>query len=359
MDNLPTVIVIPAYDPPAVFHDLVRRLTARDGYLVVVVDDGSHADYQQEFKRLPKSAVLLRHEKNRGKGAALKTALRYIIDHEIACGGCVTADADEKHRLEDILRVAKALRKNGDKIVLGCRSFNRRVPGMIRFGNAVTRWVFRSKTGVKVSDTQSGLRGFPRKYLEALAEIEGMRYEYETNVLLWACEKKIPFFEVPVEIDYTGRKTFIHFHIIRDSFLIYEKLLKFTGVSFTAFLIDYGLVLLFRAVTGGWPERASLVFAVIAARVCSSTYSFTLNRFLVFKNKENVLRRALQFYLLAGILMVSSYVLLDLTTIIMPGPLWLAKPVTDGILFFVNYFVQNKVIFKKKKHLEEKDADQK
>lgn len=349
MEKLPTVIVIPAYDPPAVFHDLVRRLAARDGYLVIVVDDGSHADYQAEFKRLPKTAVVLRHEKNRGKGAALKTALSYIIDKKIICAGCVTADADEKHRLEDILRVAKALRKSGDKIVLGCRTFNKRVPGLIRFGNAITRWVFRAKTGVRVSDTQSGLRGFPRKYFEALAEIEGMRYEYETNVLLWACEQKIPFAEVPTEVDYTGRKTFIHFHPVRDSILIYAKLLKFTTVSFTAFLLDYGLVLWFRALTGGWPGRVSLVFTVTAARACSSTYSFTLNRFMVFRSKGDVLMRAVQFYLLAGILMASSYALLDLTTIIMPGPLWIAKPVTDAILFFVNYFVQNKVIFKKKK----------
>ncbi len=357
MENLPTVIVIPAYDPPAVFHDLVRRLAARDGYLVVVVDDGSHADYQDEFKLLPKSVVLLRHEKNRGKGAALKTALRYIVDHEIACAGCVTADADEKHRLEDILRVAKALRKNEDKIVLGCRSFNKRVPGLIRFGNAVTRWVFRTKTGVKVSDTQTGLRGFPCKYLEQLSEIDGMRYEYETNVLLWACEQKIPFAEVPTEVDYTGRKTFIHFHVIRDSILIYAKLLKFTTISFTAFLLDYGLVLWFRMLTGSWPERVSLVFTVVAARACSSTYSFTLNRFMVFKSKGDVWKRAVQFYLLAGILMASSYVLLDLTTIIMPGPLWIAKPITDAILFFVNYFVQNNVIFRKKHRAEEKQRN--
>ena len=357
MDNLPTVIIIPAYDPPAVFPDLVRRLSARDGYLVVVVDDGSHTDYQDEFKKLPKSAVLLRHDKNRGKGAALKTALRYIVDKKIECSGCVTADADEKHRLEDILRVAKALRKNEDKIILGCRSFTKRVPGLIRFGNAVTRWVFRTKTGVKVSDTQTGLRGFPRKYLEQLIEIDGMRYEYETNVLLWACEQKIPFTEVPTEVDYTGRKTFIHFHPIRDSILIYAKLLKFTTISFTAFLLDYGLVLWFRTLTGSWPERVSLVFTVVAARACSSTYSFTLNRFVVFRSKGDVFMRAVQFYLLAGILMALSYVLLDLTTIIMPGPLWIAKPITDGILFFVNYFVQNKVIFKKKSRVEEKQKN--
>jgi len=349
MDNLPTVIVIPAYDPPAVFHDLVRRLTARDGYLVVVVDDGSHADYQAEFNRLPKAAVILRHEKNRGKGAALKTALRYIVDRKIECSGCVTADADEKHRLEDILQVAKALRKNKDKIVLGCRSFNKRVPNMIRFGNAVTRRVFRTKTGVKVSDTQTGLRGFPRKHLEALTEIEGMRYEYETNVLLWACEQKIPFVEIPTEVDYTGRKTFIHFHPIRDSILIYAKLLKFTTISFTAFLLDYGLVLLLRSITGSWPERVSLVFTVVAARICSSTYSFMLNRFMVFRSKGDIWMHAVQFYLLAGILMALSYGLLDLTTIIMPGPLWIAKPITDAILFFINYFVQNKVIFRKRK----------
>ena len=354
MENLPTVIIIPAYDPPAVFHDLVRRLSARDGYLVVVVDDGSHKEYRQEFKLLPKTAVLLSHEKNRGKGAALKTALRYIVEQKIECFGCVTADADDKHRLEDILRVAKALRKNEDKIVLGCRTFNKRVPKLIRFGNALTRRVFRAKTGVKVADTQSGLRGFPRKYLEALSEIDGMRYEYETNVLLWACEQKILFVEVATEVDYTGRKTFIHFHPIRDSILIYAKLLKFTTISFTAFLLDYGLVLLFRTLTGSWPERVSLVFTVVAARACSATYSFTLNRFLVFKSKDNLWRRAAQFYLLAGVLMASSYALLDLTTIVMPGPLWIAKPITDGILFFVNYFVQNKLIFRKNKSLKER-----
>ena len=77
-------VIIPAYEPDARMTELVKDLASK-GECVVIVDDGSGKDYEGLFDEamsvLGDSGILLRHEVNRGKGAALKTAFKYVIDN--------------------------------------------------------------------------------------------------------------------------------------------------------------------------------------------------------------------------------------------------------------------------------------
>ena len=72
-------------------------------------------------------------------------------------------------------------------MVLGVRAFSGRVPLRSRVGNSLTRWAFRAASGVGVSDTQTGLRGYPAGELDWLLKVPGDRYEYELSTLLSAC----------------------------------------------------------------------------------------------------------------------------------------------------------------------------
>ena len=172
-------------------------------------------------------------------GPPLKTGLAYIEKH---CGPnsvIVTVDADGQHRANDAMKLCEVARKHPDTLVLGSRKFRGRIPLRSRFGNTVTRLVYRISTGLKVYDTQTGLRAFHKQLLPQMLEIPGARYEYEINVLLEMAKTGVPIMEeeiktgVPImeeeiETIYLDRdNSSSHFDTVRDSFRVYREILRF------------------------------------------------------------------------------------------------------------------------------------
>lgn len=198
-----TIAIIPAYNPQPALVGIVEELVAK-GFKVVVVDDGSSSESAAIFRAACQQATLLAHEKNRGKGAAIKTG----IDHALETWGddCIiaTVDADGQHDVDDVVRVCNEARKHPEALVLGSRSFDGEVPLKSRFGNEVTRIVFRIASGARVHDTQTGLRAFSGRLAPALLQMDGSRYEYEMNVLMECTRMSIPLREVGIRTIFKG-----------------------------------------------------------------------------------------------------------------------------------------------------------
>ena len=91
------------------------------------------------------------------------------------------------------------------------------MPFRSRFGNSITRVVFNLLTRQKVTDTQTGLRGFTFDQLEWLEGIKGDRYEYEMNMLMKASDEKIQIKEVKIETVYENNNESSHFRPFQDS----------------------------------------------------------------------------------------------------------------------------------------------
>ena len=110
----------------------------------VIVNDGSAVGHLAPFERvaaLP-GVTLLHHEHNRGKGAALKTAFRYVVEQDPGPGHrLITLDADGQHRVEDVEALARRAKSKQDELVLGVRAFSGEVPWRSRLGNRLTRRV--------------------------------------------------------------------------------------------------------------------------------------------------------------------------------------------------------------------------
>ncbi|MBQ9321111.1 MAG: glycosyltransferase, partial [Eubacterium sp.] len=71
------VIIIPALNPDEKMLRVIRDLQAYGFERIITVDDGSEAAYRQLFEEAQSlGCVVIRHEQNRGKGAALRTAMR-------------------------------------------------------------------------------------------------------------------------------------------------------------------------------------------------------------------------------------------------------------------------------------------
>jgi len=220
------IVVAPVYQPG---HQLIRFVTelreAAPDVGVVVVDDGSGPAYAGILEAVEGGdCAVLRHPANRGKGAALKTGFRHVAESGPG-RHVVTADADGQHAVVDVLRVAEHVRLTG-RIVLGVRRFSGAVPLRSRFGNAVTRLLFRAATGRPVQDTQTGLRGYPDRLLDWLLSVPGERFEYEMNVLLYAARAGHPIEELAVATTYLDDPGSSHFGSLTDSARVYWPLLR-------------------------------------------------------------------------------------------------------------------------------------
>ena len=211
------IVVIPAYEPDEALVALIENL--RSGFnKFIVVDDGSKTA-DETFARVEKmpGVTLLRHEVNRGKGAALKTAFTKVLADFPDAAGVVTVDADGQHLPEDVANVAKATRENPGRYTLGVRAFSGDVPLRSRFGNAWSRYFFFLLTGVMIYDTQTGLRGMPRDLLPELVAMPGDRYEYEMRMLVAAARKKLKPVQIQIKTVYLNDNKASHFNPIRDS----------------------------------------------------------------------------------------------------------------------------------------------
>ena len=112
------VVVIPAYRPDEV---LVSELGVY-GCMTVVIDDGSGSEYEKIFNEISDKCTVLHHPENRGKGAAIKNALKYIgqeTDGEQFIG---IMDADEQHLPEDMIRLIAFAGNHSNALALGIRS---------------------------------------------------------------------------------------------------------------------------------------------------------------------------------------------------------------------------------------------
>jgi glycosyltransferase involved in cell wall biosynthesis len=238
--EVPIVFLIPSYEPTETLCDLLAELRRASPSHIVVVDDGSGADYAPVFQKARQVAgtTLLTNAVNLGKGAALKHGMNHILVHHPDCAGVVTADADRQHAVTDILSVADELMKNPRNVVLGSRRFDTSVPLRNRFGNAVSRYVYRSLIGLNLGDTQTGLRGIPRWLMELCLGIRADRYEFETEQLLIIQASRVPVQEIPIETIYIDSNRNSHFRPLRDSARIYFALLRYSVANLVTEMMD-------------------------------------------------------------------------------------------------------------------------
>ena len=333
------VVIIPAYQPDEKLSRLVHELHEKTSYDLIIVNDGSDADKRPIFDSLEPYAKIFHHTANRGKGAALKTALTYIYEQFPADEGVVTIDADGQHLPDDIIRVSRAWEAAPEKLVLGSRQFTGNVPFKSRAGNAITRTVFAASTGVKIFDTQTGLRAFGVFRIPMMLEMKGDRYEYEINVLLYATRHRIPIEEVTIETVYIEDNKSSHFNAVRDGWRIYKMILFFVASSMVAMLLDYVLLLLFSATTKGMAQ--SLLLSVVGARILSSLANYFMNCKLVFEHRSRA--SILRYYVLVTGILIINYALMVAITQVMP--LAVGKIIVELALYPISFFMQRKYVF--------------
>lgn len=341
------VIVIPAYEPDQKLVRLTRGLVEK-GYCVVVTDDGSGEEYRAVFEQIWENAIVLAHEKNMGKGKAIRTALQYIRQNIPEAETVAVADADGQHDIVDVEHVLAVASRNRDSLVLGARSFGAGIPRASHVGNLITRNVFQLLSGIKVSDTQTGLRAFSRKLAELFLSVPGERYEYEMNVLFFCARKGIPILEIPVKTIYHDKENSCsHFHKLRDSLRIYHQIVKFALSGGGSFVLDYILFGLLCFLFGDY--RFGVMASNVAARICSAVFNYQMNVRFVFHKQDSGRKTSLSYFLLALVILLCNNLVLALyMKLPMTGPMT-AKIFAELTLFAFSFAVQNFWIFRRRR----------
>ena len=343
-------LIIPAYNPDEkLFLDFLEHAYAYFSK-IIVINDGSKEEFDSVFEKIQKKyehIKILKHSINLGKGRALKTAFNEYLNNYKNCIGIVQADCDGQHCIEDVINCAKALKENQKSLILGVRDFNdKNVPKKSKYGNKITRSIFKLFIGINIKDTQTGLRAIGNNNLKAFIATKGERYEYETNILIDCKSNNIEIIEVPIQTIYIEKNQTSKFNPIKDSVAIYKLFGKYIFASLSAFVID---IILFNILIKFFTNiqiNDKIIYSTIIARIISSLYNFKINAKMVFKNlnKDSFIK----YIVLVLIQMLVSAFSVNILSKLVFINVTIIKIFVDMVIFMVNFIVQREIVFKNK-----------
>jgi glycosyltransferase involved in cell wall biosynthesis len=338
-------VLMPALNPAAALPVLIREVLAQGFGRLILIDDGSDASSAPIFATLPADPRLevLRHAVNCGKGRALKTAFNHCLVQHPDLLGVVTADADGQHSPQDIARVAAALLapnvQQQGTLILGVRAFDNAVPLRSRFGNSLTRCVFRALYGLRIRDTQTGLRAFPLATLRSMLTVGGERYEYESGMLIAAVTQKQPVQEVPIATIYIDGNRGSHFNFLLDSMRIYLVLLRFFISGLLTSAIDFAVFALAFGISG------SVATGMLWGRGAALCVNFIVNKRLVFHQQSGGIGVFIRYLALVVLLGLLSWLMIRELQILFGMGALPAKLLAEGVLFVLSFSVQRELVF--------------
>ncbi len=274
------MVLIPAYKPDEKMVELVYELT-REGFGVVVVNDGSPSYHEPYFQAIAHLAGIVTLPENRGKGAALKAGMEVIRDHHPECEIFITADADGQHSVKDIKRVRDELR-TGSRFVLTVRNLRGDIPKRSKLGNRISRVVYTTLTGHYLNDNQSGLRGFSADHIDWMVKVGGDKYDYEMNILYHADKQAIPITTMGIDTIYIDGNKSSHFQTIPDTLRIYKKLFFSAWVTFASVLLTE--IMIFELAQK--LNFDHVVLSVPSVGIQIAFFNVLLNKFVAFRKFE-------------------------------------------------------------------------
>ena len=341
--------IIPSYMPDEKLAQTVAGCLQTCGNMqrLVVVDDGSGPEYAEAFDRVgaaDERVEVIHLGVNSGMGGAIKAALQHSLHRYPEATGFVVFDADGQHHPEDVRNVVSRFLENPDAFVIGVREYHDpsiNIPLRSRFGNRVTELVFRLCTGVHLTDTQSGLRCYPRKIAAMCAHIKKNRYEFQLEALIIAVENAACV-QVPIRTIYEENNRRSHFRPILDSLRIYAVFLRFVASSLISFAVDYVVFAVAYILLG------SILYSLVVSRICSCSVNFIINKFSVFRSRGRTVREAISFVALAALLFALSYCGIWFMKEQMHVSPLISKILVETTLFVTSFALQRFYVFVKR-----------
>lgn len=216
------VIVIPTYNPTSLLLSTIKDLNQFPELRAlpkIIVNDGSTSS-DEYFNQLKNDTTifLINHNINQGKGAAIKSAIKYVVETIEDVEYIITIDSDGQHRGVDVMSVFRSIKTRGEGVHMGFRSLTRdKTPLRSFIGNAISRKIFAWVCKYELQDTQSGLRAYPKQAFGTLLALKSNRYEFEMEAIIRIIQKKIKIYETPIATVYLNKNRTSHFRPLKDS----------------------------------------------------------------------------------------------------------------------------------------------
>lgn len=214
-------VIIPVYDHEGAVASVVARLRAQD-LPVLLVDDGSGPQCAALLQRLAEQhqVSLLRHERNRGKGAAVVTGLRAA--HQAGFTHALQVDADGQHDIEQASAFIAAARAAPEALVCGHPVFDASIPKVRYYGRYLTHvlvWVH--TLSLDIIDSMCGFRVYPLGPTLAVLQRSrvGARMDFDTEILVRLHWQGVPMRWLPIAVTYPQQGV-SHFRFVRDNVLM-------------------------------------------------------------------------------------------------------------------------------------------
>jgi len=196
------IACIPAYNEERTIAGIILR-TLKYVDKVVVCDDGSSDMTGEIVERL--GAELVQHERNKGKGAALRTAFNYTKD--LGPSVIVMLDGDGQHDPGEIPKLVKPILEGEVDIVVGSRYVEGSsvdAPLYRKIGLSLINFLSNKVGDSGVRDTQSGFKAFSANALDLVLSFKSDGYGVDIELLALAQNSALKVLEVPVKIRYKG-----------------------------------------------------------------------------------------------------------------------------------------------------------
>ena len=282
---------IPAYNEENNIAGIITKLKKITNS-IIVCDDGS-SDMTADISR-NLGAIVIKHDKNRGYGAAINTIFQKAV--EIESDILVTFDADGQHRIEDIPKLLTPIEKNGADIVIGSRFLKNEsdVPNYRKIGIKMITGVTNASINQKLTDAQSGFRAYSKQVLAEISPSD-MGMGISTEILIKASSKGLKISEVPITILYPG-DTSTHNPVSHGTSVLISTI-KFTSIEHP--LKFYGI--------------PSLIFFIIGL---AFTYASVQYYAEVGRINPNITIIAAGMVLIAVVLLIAAILLYSLVSVV-------------------------------------------
>jgi glycosyltransferase involved in cell wall biosynthesis len=337
-------VLIPAFKPSESLLSVVSRLKLLGLQDIIIINDGSGEEFNFLFDQLQHMGVfIINHPVNLGKGAALKTGFIYFLSNFKNKIGVITADADGQHAPEDIVRLSDKFSRDPNALILGCRSFDEKIPFRSKVGNKLTLHLSNLLIGLKITDTQTGLRAIPMALLPDLLKIKSNGYEYEMDMLIRVHQKNTRIEEMTIKTIYEDGNVSSHFNPIIDSAKIYFVLFRFSLNSLASQLIDTLVFLVAMKFTN------AIFLSTVISRCVAGFFNFKISKRYVFHSIDRAAPEVIKYVLSVVTLMLISYGFVTYLVVVLGFSLLPAKIISESLLFILSFSVQRIFVFVKQR----------
>jgi len=189
-------VIVPVYNEASTLSALLERVRAVPlEKEILVVDDGSDEATKRQLKEaLSSDITLITHSINRGKGAAIRTALS-----EAKGDAVIIQDADLEYFPEDYLNLVGMYTERDAKAVYGVRDLRKR-SWLMRWGNRAMTISTNILYGSNLNDMETCYKLIDRELFQSL-DLKSRRFEIEAEITAKVLRSNVEIIEVPIQYE--------------------------------------------------------------------------------------------------------------------------------------------------------------